>query len=289
MAVRRLLATLGLLAVPPVGISLAFESVVKRNLFRTGPYERGVPEAIGVPFEQVPFWTVDGHELEGWLFHGGEVPATVLFMHGTNYNASDMWATEERAQAFGGFLRGIGCNFFVFDYRGYGPNDGRTTEQGTYLDAEGALAYLHNRKEIDASRIVFYGFSLGTGVAVELALREPCAGLVLRAPYTSVRDLVLWRYPRLRTALSLAPWLPLTRYDSAAKVPRIRVPLLVMHGDKDESVPQWMGLRLVELAPEPKRFVAFPGSAHQDFPLEIMVPAVRRFLEESAGSRVPVS
>jgi fermentation-respiration switch protein FrsA (DUF1100 family) len=283
MALRRLLATAGLLALPPLGLGYMFEQGVRRNLYRTGPYQRGVPEAIGVPFEQVRFWAPDGHELEGWLFEGGDSPATVLFMHGTNYNASDMWVTEERARLFGGFLRGIGCRFFVFDYRGYGANEGEASEQATYLDAEGALAYLHNRREIDATRMVFYGFSMGTGVAVELALREPCAGLILRAPFTSIRDLILERIPRLRGPLRLAPWLPQTRYDSAAKIARAGVPLLVMHGDADETVPQWMGQRLYELAREPKRFVSFPGAAHQDFPLELMVPAVRSFLEQVAG------
>ncbi len=286
MGLRKLLATAGLLALPPFGLSYAFESVVRRNLFRTGPYQRGVPEATGVPFDQVRLWTADGHELEGWLFHGGpagEGPATILFMHGTNYNASDMWATEERAQLFGGFLRGIGCRFFVFDYRGYGPNGGTATEQGTSLDAEGALAYLHNRPEVDPTCIIFYGFSMGTGVAVELALREPCAGLVLRAPFTSIRDLIVERYPRLRRPLAIAPWLPMTRYDSAAKIARIGVPLLIMHGDADESVPQSMGRRLYDLASEPKRFVSFPHAAHQDFPLDLMIPAVREFVETAAG------
>jgi fermentation-respiration switch protein FrsA (DUF1100 family) len=281
MVLRRTLATAALLAVPPVGLSVLFENIVRRNVFRTGRYERGVPEAIGVPFEQVPFWAVDGHEHEGWLFRGGDSPATLLFMHGTNYNASDMWLTEERAQLFGGFLRGIGCNFFVFDYRGYGQSDSETTEQGTYLDAEGALACLHNRSDIDASRIVFYGFSLGTGVATELALREPSAGLILRAPYTSMREMVRWRYPKMRVPLAVAPWLPRTRYDSAAKISRVRVPVLIMHGDADERVPYEMGRRLYDLAPEPKTFVTFPGAAHADFPLDLMVPAIRRFLEQT--------
>lgn len=284
MAVRRLLAALGLVAVPPAGLGYAFDWLLRRNLYRSGPYQRGVPEATGVPFEQVRFWTVDGQELEGWLFRGGELPATILFMHGTNYNASDMWATEARARLFGGFLRGVGCRLFVFDYRGYGPNGGRATEQGTYLDAEGALGSLHNRPEIDETRIIFYGFSLGTGVAVDLALREPCAGLVLRAPFTSIRDLVVDRVPPLRRPLALLPWLPMTRYDSAAKIPRIRVPLLVMHGEADESVPLWMGRRLHELAPEPKTFVPFPHAGHQDFPLDLMIPAVRGFVDEVAGA-----
>ena len=283
MAVRSLLRTLALLALPPIGISYALETLIRRNLYRTGPYVQGMPEATGVPFERVPFWTADGLELEGWLFEGGGLPATVLFMHGTNYNASDMWGTEGVAQLFGGFVRGLGCRFFVFDYRGYGSNRGQPTERGTYLDAAAALACLHQREEIDPLRIVFYGFSLGTGVAVELALREPGAGLVLRAPYTSVRDMILERVPRLRTPLALAPWLPRTRYDSASKIPHLPVPLLVMHGDADETVPYRMGQRLYELAPEPKRFVTLTGAAHRDFPLEIMIPAVREFVEEVAG------
>lgn len=286
MALERVLVTLGLLAVPPVGVSYAFERVVRRNLFRTEPHQRGVPEAVGVPFEQVRFWTADGLELEGWLFHGGAAPATVLFAHGTSYNATYYWADEDRARRFGAFLRGLDCRFFLFDYRGYGPNDGEATEQGTYLDAEGAVAYLHNRGDIDPTRIVFYGFSMGSGVAVELALREPCAGLMLRAPFTSVRDLIIERYPRLRTPLAFVPWLPLSRYDSASKVGRLRVPLLVMHGDADASVPYWMGRRLHELAPEPKTFVTFPNAGHQDVPLEIMVPAMRHFIQRCAG--VPV-
>lgn len=282
MALRRALATLGLLALPPVGLAYAFERVVRRNAFRTGPHHEGLPEKTGVPFERAHFWSADGEDLEGWLFEGGssgEEPVTILFMHGTNYNASDMWATEERAALFGSFLREIGCRFFVFDYRGYGNSDGEASEPATYTDAEAALGYLRSRPEVDPSRIVFYGFSLGTGVATELAVRKPCAGLILRAPYTSFRDLILERYPRLRTPLALAPWLPRTRYDSAAKISGIHTPLLVMHGDADETVPLAMGRRLYELANEPKTFVTFPGAAHQDFPLEVMAPAVRSFLE----------
>jgi len=280
MGLRQLFGTLGLMAIPPLGAGYAFERVVRRNVFHTGPYEGGTPEAVGVPFERVPFWTADGEELEGWLFEGGDSPVTVLFMHGTSYNASDMWQSEERARLFGGFVRGLGCRFFTFDYRGYGASSARPSEQGTYIDAAAALAYLHNRADVDPTQVVFYGFSLGTGVAVELALRELCLGLVLRAPFTSIRELIMGRYPRLRTPLTLAPWLPLTRYDSAAKISRVRVPLLIMHGDQDRTVPQSMGLRLFELASEPKTFVNFPGADHADFPLEIMAPAVRGFLDE---------
>lgn len=284
MGLRRSLATVGLAALPPAGFTFAFETMVRRNLFRTGPYQDGLADEIGVEHEHVRFWTADGHELDGWLFEGGESPHTILFMHGTNYNASDMWASQERAQLFGGFLKGIGCRFFVFDYRGYGRNAGDATERGTYLDASAALAYLHNRPEVDPMKLVFYGFSMGTGVAAELALREPSAGLILRAPFTCIKDLIFDRLPILRGPLALMPWLPLTRFDTARKIGHVPGPLLVMHSDADETVPYWMGRRVYELSPEPKTFVTFPDAQHRDFPLEIMVPAVRDFVESLDGA-----
>ncbi len=156
------------------------------------------------------------------------------------------------------------------------------TERGTYLDANAALAHLHGRPDIDPMKIVFYGFSMGTGVAVELALEAPSAGLILRAPFTSVKDMIIDRLPVLRQPLSIMPWLPATRFDSARKIGQAPGPLLVMHGDADETVPYWMGQRIYELGPDPKTFVTLPNAQHQDFPLEIMVPAVRNFIDSLA-------
>ena len=75
------------------------------------------------------------------------------------------------------------------------------------------------------------------------------------------------------------PWLPLTRFDTLRKIAHVPGPLLIMHGDADETVPYWMGQQLYERAPEPKTFVTFPNAQHQDFPLDIMTPAVRTFVE----------
>ena len=83
-------------------------------------------------------------------------------MHGTSYNASDMWLTPERATSFHDFLSGIRANFFVFDYRGYGQNGGVATEEGTYTDAAAALGWLYQREDVDPNTIFHYGFSLGT-------------------------------------------------------------------------------------------------------------------------------
>lgn len=278
-----------------VGGSLVFEALLRRSLFglsgRGSPSEIGapalVPDGLAVQVEQVRFSTPDGHHLDGWFFKPSEEPlATILYLRGRG-QAFELWATEERATAFARFLQGIGCAFFVFDYRGSPGGNGRLTERGSYLDAEGALAYLRARTDVDPKRLVYYGFSLGTGVAVELARRRPAAGLVLRAPFTSVRDLVKCHRPRLRPLMALAPWLPMTRYDSAAKIGMVRMPLLIMHGDADELIPYWMGRRLYELAPGPKRFVTFPNSGHSQAPMEALIEAVRSFVEEFVAQGQP--
>jgi fermentation-respiration switch protein FrsA (DUF1100 family) len=279
---KRVLLALATISAACAAITAAFEALLRRHLYRSSGAPWSSAEDVGLPCEEAAFWTADGVALQGWYFRCQEGLPTILFLRGTRYDACDLWSDRERARTFGRFLRGTGCNFFLFDYRGFGLSGGTPSEQGTYLDAEGALAYLHTRGDVDPTRIVLYGFSLGSGVAVEVALREPCAGLILRAPFTSLRDVAESRLPALRLLFSAMPWLPLTRYDSAAKMPHVRVPVLIMHGEADESVPPWMGRRLAEMAAGPATFVALPGS-HTEFPAEEAASAVRRFVEGLAG------
>lgn len=277
---KRLMYTAAALSAPGIALTVASERLVRPRLFYRGNWHAEPPDAIGVPYEEAAIYTADGMELQGWLFKQDRPSPTLLFCHGTSYNASDMWLTEERVEAFGAFLRGVGCNFFVFDYRGYGRNDGTATEGGTYTDAAAALGWLHQHADVDPATIFFYGFSLGSGVATELAMREPSAGLILRAPFTSMREMIIDWDARFRFALALAPWLPITRYDNLAKVRRLDRPLLVMHGDADNTVPEAMGQRIFEAAPEPKRYVVFPGTGHADLATDMLVAAVSQFVDD---------
>lgn len=260
-------------------MTVASERLIRPRLFYSGAWHPDPPDAVGMPCEEATIYTPDGLELQGWFFCARKPIATILFMHGTSYNASDMWITGERTSAFAAFLRGVECNFLVFDYRGFGRNAGAPTEEGTYTDAASALAWLHGRHDVDPAAIVFYGFSLGTGVATELAMREPGAGLILRAPFTSIRDLIVDRYPRASRILALAPWLPLTNYDTIAKIARLDRPLLIMHGEADNTVPEYMGQRIFEAAPEPKTYVSFPDTGHSDVATNLVVPAIHSFID----------
>jgi uncharacterized protein len=277
---KRMVYAAAALSAPGIALTIASERLIRPHLFYRGAWHPEPPDAVRWPCEEAEIYTADGIELQGWFFKQDRPAPTLLFCHGTSYNASDMWASAERARALHEFLGGTGCNFLVFDYRGYGRNDGRATEEGTYTDAAAALGWLHLRDGVDPATIFFYGFSLGSGVATELAVREPGAGLILRAPFTSMRDMIIDWDGRFRAALALAPWLPLTRYDNLAKIHRLDRPLLVMHGDADNTVPEAMGQRIFDAAPEPKRYVVFPGAGHSDLATEMVVPAISQFVDD---------
>jgi fermentation-respiration switch protein FrsA (DUF1100 family) len=277
---KKVLLAAAALSAPGVALTVASERLIRPRVFYSGPWHPEPPDTVRWPYEEAQIYTPDGLELQGWYFKASEPDApTLLFMHGTSYNASDMWVTAERADAFHEFMHGIKANFFVFDYRGYGRNAGTPTEEGTYTDATSALAWLYQRNDIDPAKIFFYGFSLGTGIATELAMREPSAGLILRAPFTSIRELATDRHPKLRAVLAFAPWLPLTNYDTLSKIPRLDRPLLVMHGDADRTVPERMGQRVFEAAPEPKMYVSFPNGNHSDISADLVVPAITQFVD----------
>jgi fermentation-respiration switch protein FrsA (DUF1100 family) len=277
---RRIALAAAAFSAPGIGLTIAGERLIRPRLFYSRPWHPDPPDAVGWSYEEAAIYTPDGLALQGWFFKQAEPSPTILFMHGTSYNASDMWVTEERAAAFNDFLRGVRCNFLVFDYRGYGSNRGTPTEEGTYTDAAAALGWLHARHDVDANSIFHYGFSLGTGIAAGLALREPPRGLILRAPFTSIRDVAVGRYPSLRLLLGLAPWLPLTNYDTLGRIRRYPGPLLVMHGDSDTTVPERMGQQVFEAAPGPKRYVAFPNSGHSDISAGLVVPPITMFVDD---------
>ena len=281
---KKLALAAAALSAPGIALTIVSERLIRPRVFYTGAWHPEPPDAVRWPYEEAEIYTPDGLALQGWFFKAEDpVAATILFMHGTSYNASDMWVTPERAAAFHDFMRGIRANFFVFDYRGFGRNEGTATEEGTYTDAAAALGWLYQRADIDPATIFFYGFSLGTGIATELAMREPSAGLILRAPFTSIRGLAIGRYGWLRALLLPAPWLPLTNYNTLSKISCLDRPLLVMHGDSDRTVPESMGKRIFDAAPEPKRYVTFPASGHSDISADLVVPPITQFIDDTLG------
>lgn len=213
---------------------------------------RGTPADLGLAYHEAAFTTADGVRLHGW-FVPGRNAVTWLWFHGNAGNIS------HRLENIALLHRRLGVNIFIFDYRGYGQSEGHPSEQGTYRDADAALAYVRSLPTVDPARIVAFGRSLGAAVAVELATREQVFGLVLEAPFTSIPAMARALYP----FLPVCPFLR-TRYDSLARIGHITAPVLILHSRDDEVVPYAQGQALFAAAPEPKRFYTIVGAGHND-------------------------
>jgi len=212
----------------------------------------GEPADYGLEFDDANFATSDGVRLHGW-FVPGESDVTWLWCHGNAGNIS------HRLENLRLLHDELGVRVFIFDYRGYGRSEGSPSEEGTYRDAEAALACVLSRPDVDAERTVYFGRSLGAAVAVELATRRPPYALILESPLPSIAELARHHYPFLPAGRLLR-----TKYDSLSKIANVHVPLLVLHGDQDEVIPFQSGRKLFEAANEPKRFYTIRGAGHND-------------------------
>ena len=190
----------------------------------------------------------DGNRSLSWYWPG-EKPLTLVYFGGNGGNRADRldWARD--------FHR-LGYGLLLLDYRGYGGNPGTPTETGLYRDAQAALDWLGRES---GRTLAYFGESLGSGVAVEMATRVTPAGLIIQSGFSSALDVGKSRYPFLPVGLLMKD-----RFDSLLKIRGVGCPLLAIHGDKDRTVPLRLGWALFEAAPEPKDWLLVPGAAHND-------------------------
>jgi len=212
---------------------------------------------LGRPFEQVHFKSGDGVDLHGWFY-----PATtnspnahigLVYCHG---NAGNISHRLDTCRA----LLQTGMAVFLFDYRGYGKSSGRPSEEGTYLDAQAACAWMR-LKGYANTNLIAYGESLGGGIATEVLLREKLGGLVLQGTFTSVPDL----------GAELFPWLPVRwisriKYDTLSKLPKVTVPVVVLHSRGDEIIGYHHSQKNYDAIKSPKFFCELQGDHNN--PLE---------------------
>ena len=209
----------------------------------------GLPRA-----DDVTFTTDDGLTLHGWFVPAASMPArfTVIVFNG---NAGHRGFRARLAAS----LAKHAVATLLFDYRGYGDNDGRPSEDGLTRDARAARAYLATRTDVDTSRIVYFGESLGAAVALGLATETRPFALVLRSPFTSMTDIGRHHYPFLPVR-----WLLRDRYPSLERAERVTCPTLVIAGDRDSIIPIEQSRRLYDALASEKRFVAIAGADHND-------------------------
>jgi len=216
------------------------------------------PDAYDIEYDDVTFRTEDGLNLNGWFIPGKKSSPdddlhTLLWFHGNSGNIN------RRLDNIKMLHDRVPVNVFIFDYRQYGMSEGKISEKGTYIDSRAALAYLRSRSDVNNETIIFFGRSLGSAISVELAVKEKCCALILETPFTSIKEMGKKLYPYLPFTFFLR-----TKYDTLSKIGDIKVPTLIMHGDKDELVPIEHGKILYEKANDPKEFYTIPGAMHND-------------------------
>jgi hypothetical protein len=222
-------------------------------LFENDVYgDIGNPRQIGFAGMQVvQVKTGDGLTLSAWQRKAYPGCPTIVYFHG---NEGDVKSRAFKLEP----LLHAGFGVFLVEYRGYGGNPGSPSEKGLYEDSRSSLRMLA-AQGIEARQTVFMGESLGTGVAVKMATEFSPARLVLLAPYTSITDVASGIYWFLPVGL-----LSRDRFPSINRINAVHAPLLVVHGETDDTVPVSMGRDLLAAANEPKTGVFFPGAGHDN-------------------------
>jgi len=273
---------LGALAIGYLGLLLLLRLSESRLLYAPGPSRtlEPPPPALGLSPERIEIPTADGVTLVAWAMRA-PVPVLegpwLLICHGNGGNLSEAGRPEHYAG-----LRALGLNLLAFDYRGYGESGGTPSEEGLYRDADAAYRYLREVRGVPPGRIVLFGHSLGSAVAIELATRVAAAGLVLDGALASVLDRAREVYPYVPVR-----WISRSRYPSIERIGRVTMPKLFLHARDDDVIPIAHGRRLHDAAPPPKSFVPLAGGHGDAFEADSAVyfGAIARFLEGLPQSR----
>ena len=243
-----------------VGAAFIFQRAM---LYHPDPRLRA-PDPAGPPLQVIRLTTSDDQHLVAWYEPPTDGKPTLLYFGG---NGDSLAGDQDRLRQI--TAKGVG----VLDvgYRGYSGSSGHPTEAGLHLDAEAAYAWLAAR--VPPQQMVIAGHSLGSGVAVRLAATHPAWALVLESPFTSAKAV----------AQRLLPWAPVSllmqdRFESDRWIGQVRMPILIVHGDRDGTIPFAQGQALFALANQPKTFVRIPGGGHDDLPERGLYDHVWRFL-----------
>jgi uncharacterized protein len=252
-----------------VGLAVLF-FVQRSFLFPIPQKMRTAPEAAGFPEAEEQFLTTaDAEKIIVWHVPAKPGHAVILYFPG---NGDFLAGSASRFRA----MTSDGTGLVALSYRGYAGSTGQPSERGLLLDA--AAAYAFTSARYSADRIVVWGFSLGSGVAVALAAGQPVGKLILEAPYTSTADVAA-----LRFRFAPVRWLMRDQFHSDQRIARVTAPLLIMHGARDSTIPIGFGERLFSLAHEPKQFVRFPEGGHDDLDNHGAIETARDFIHASKG------
>jgi len=222
----KLLDWLKLAACVALGFPVLIYFLQERLIFFPQPLTQDPLQAnTGAAIEEVSLLASDRVRLHGWLVKAApaQTPAPLLIYFGGNAEEVS-WLAQTAGQY-------AGWSLLLFNYRGYGRSEGKPGEAELFADA--LRIYDYAAKRTDTGRVAVMGRSLGSGVAVHLAAQRPVAGVILVSPYDSVESLAQGVYPFLPIGLMLKH-----RFDSLARAPGIKAPLLCLVASDDRVIPR---------------------------------------------------
>ncbi|GBF78738.1 alpha/beta hydrolase [Aphanothece sacrum] len=220
------------------------------------------PQDLGLTYEDV-WLSVSSFQRQGERLHGWWIPnnlkgdRVLLYLHGNGGNISYNLGPAQR-------FNKLGFSVFMIDYCGYGRSGGEfPTEAEVYRDAQLAWNYLVEERQIQPKNIFIYGHSLGGAIAIDLGVRQPhAAGIIVENTFTSIREMVDER--GLMYRLFPIELILQQRFDSLSKLRLLQVPLLLIHGISDSTVPAKMSQRLFNAANVPKKLLLVPDAGHNN-------------------------
>lgn len=233
-------------------------STQREHIFKPTTELQTTPDRNGMRYEEVRIPSGSGTErgeLDGWWIPSEQANAPVLlYFHGNSHNISHSHDVENVTR-----IHSLGYNLLMVDYRGYGKSTGGApSEAKMYEDAEAAWNYLIKQRACLPGRTFIYGHSLGGAVAIDLAVRHPeAAGVIEEASFTNMQAMGEIEYGYLPVGLLLGE-----RFDTLQKIPRLKIPLLVIHGTWDKIVPYQMAQQLFDAAQSPKILKIIEGGEH---------------------------
>ena len=227
----------------------------KAATFHPIRYAHGQAWNIPQGGEDAWFQTADGVRLHGWFIssRADKAAGTIIYFHGNGGNLSHVgW--------IGARLAANGFNVLLFDYRGYGRSAGDVAdERALYIDADAAYDYVVRERGANPDKLALYGQSLGTTAVVDLASRSKVGAIILESGLSSASDM----------ASAMLPWMPRwlhalgsNRFESSRKLEKVYCPVLVTHGDPDNTIPTEQGRALYASAHDPKRLMMVEGADH---------------------------
>ena len=254
-----LFSGISLAAIAYILICFGFWAGQNRLIFVPSTQMEGNPTDLGLEYEEIwlPVENSNTEKMQAWWIPSAKPRDRVLlYLHGNGGNISSTLGRARRYQK-------LGFSVLLVDYRGYGQSKGNfPSEARVYQDAQTAWNYLVNQRQIPPHQIFIYGHSLGGAIGINLAVHQPkAAGVIVESTFTSMRQMAdqtpIYRFFPIDLIIN-------QHFDSLSKIPLLQIPLLLIHGEQDRSVPATMSQKLFNVATVPKRLLIVPNADHND-------------------------